>query len=220
MSAATRDARAPGARSTAAPATPLFFWTDGTGRCLIDPRGAEVFPGTTDVWYGPTEWPQVHIPNGSGVFAWLVDTFVTDRYRYTEYRLQPQEHVYAIGAFRSLGGVSVESPDAAMTQLLHAWKQDPTALLARFDSNHDGALSSEEWDAARLAARRQVLDARASDARPPSLNVLAKPDDGRSFLLAACEGTSLSLRFRHRALLGISGFVGSCAALTWMLRHL
>ena len=88
-----------------------FLLDDGTGQCLIDPRGAEVFPGATDVWYGPSEWPQVHIPNGTGVFAWLVDNFVTDEYRYTEYRLQPNQELYAIGAFRSLGGVSVESPD-------------------------------------------------------------------------------------------------------------
>ena len=46
-----------------------FLLDDGTGQCLIDPRGAEVFPGATDVWYGPTEWPEVHIPNGTGIFA-------------------------------------------------------------------------------------------------------------------------------------------------------
>ena len=66
----------------------------------------------------------MHIPNGTGIFGWLVDTFVTDKYRYTEHRLQPREHVYAIGAFRSVGGVSVESPDAAIADLLREWKQE------------------------------------------------------------------------------------------------
>jgi len=194
-----------------------FLLDDGTGQCLIDPRGAEVFPGATDVWYGPTEWPQVHIPKGSGVFGWLVDTFVTDRYRYTEYRLQAREALYAIGAFRSLGGVSVDNPDAAVAELLHTWKQDPAALLARFDANHDGTLSGAEWEQARAAARRQVLDGRAADTRPPSLNVLAKPKDGRSFLLAASDGETLARRFRLRALAGIAGFVASCTTLTWIL---
>jgi hypothetical protein len=194
-----------------------FLLDDGTGRCLIDPRGAEVFPGATDVWYGPTQWPQVHVPNGSGIFAWLVDTFVTDRYRYTEYRLQAHEALYAIGAFRSLGGVSVDNPDAAVAELLHAWKQDPAALLARFDANHDGTLSAAEWEQARAAARRQVLEGRAADTGPPSLNVLAKPKDGRSFLLAASDGETLARRFRWRALAGIAGFVASCTALTWIL---
>ena len=51
------------------------------------------------------------------------------------------------------------------------------------------------------------------------LNVLAEPADGRSFLLAASDGASLAQRFRRRALGGICGFVGSTAALTWILTH-
>jgi hypothetical protein len=197
-----------------------FLLDDGTGQCLIDPRGAEVFPGATDIWYGPSEWPEMHIPNGTGIFGWLVDTFVTDKYRYTEHRLQPREQVYAIGAFRSLGGASVEDPETAAADLLHAWKKDQAALLARFDSNHDGTLSGEEWEQARAAARRQVLDGRAAEVQPPSLSVLADPMDGRSYLLAASDGESLARRYRRRALAGIGGFVGSSAALTWMLMHL
>jgi hypothetical protein len=196
-----------------------FVLDDGTGQCLIDPRGAEVFPGATDVWYGSTEWPEVRIPNGTGVFGWLVDACLTDKYRYTEYRLHPREHVYAIGAFRSLGGVSVADPDAAVADLLREWKKDQAALLARFDTNHDGALSAAEWEEARGAARRQVEDVRSADTRPPSLNVLANPMDGRAFLLAASDGETLAQRFRRRALAGVGGFVGSAAALTWMLTH-
>ncbi len=199
-------------------ATP-FVLNDGTGRCLIDPRGAEVFPGHTTVWYGADAWPQVRIPEGSGAFAWLVDTFVTDKYRYTEYRLQPNEHVYAIGAFRSLGGIGDFDPDTAAANLLHDWKQDQAALLTRFDANHDGTLSAAEWEQARAAARRQVEDGRAAAPRPPSVNVLADPMDGRAFLLAAAQGESLAQRFRRRTLAGIGGFVGSSAALTWMLLH-
>lgn len=196
-----------------------FLLDDGTGQCLIDPRSAEVFPGASDVWYGSSEWPEMHIPNGTGVFGWLVDHAVTGKYRYTEQRLQPHEHVCALGALRSVGGVSVESPDAAIADLLREWKQDQAALLARFDDDHDGTLSSAEWDRARAAARQQVLDGRNAEASPPSLNVLADPQDGRSFLLAASDDTSLARRFRRRALAGLAGFVGSTAALTWILTH-
>ncbi len=101
-----------------------FMLDDGTGRCLIDPRGAEVFPGATNVWYGPEAWPQGRIPDGSGVFGWLVDTLMTDKYRYTEHRLQADGLIYAIGAFRCLGGVSVEDPGDAATELLREWKKD------------------------------------------------------------------------------------------------
>ena len=179
-----------------------------------------VFPASSDVWYGPSEWPEVHIPNGTGVFGWLVDTLVTGRYRYTEHRFQEHDPLYAIGAFCSLGGASVESPDAAAATLLRAWKNDQAGLLARFDSNHDGIISGDEWDRARADARRQVLDGRAGTTLTPSLNVLARPADGRSFLLAASDGETLAQSFRRRALAGVGGFVGSSAALTWMLTRL
>jgi hypothetical protein len=199
--------------------TEPFVLDDGTGQCLIDPRGAEVFPSVTTVWYGPEEWPQERIPGGDGVLGWLLDRIPTGRYRYTEYRLQIQEHVCALGAFRSEGGVSVDDPDAAVTDLLHQWKQDQASLLKRFDTNHDGALSAAEWEQARAVARKEVMHARAADTRAPSLHVLGEPTDGRCFLLAASEGGSLARRFRRRALAGIGGFVGSAAALTWMLTH-
>jgi hypothetical protein len=197
-----------------------FLIDDGTGQCLIDPRGADVFPSASNVWYGREEWPQGRIPDGTGALGWLVDHIFTGKYRYTEHRLELKEHVCALGAFRSLGGLSVENPDDAVAALLREWKHDQAGLLSRFDANHDGTLSAGEWEQARAAALSQVLDGRAADTRTPSsLNVLSDPGDGRSFLLAACEGASLAQRFRRRALAGIGGFVGSSAALTWMLTH-
>jgi E3 Ubiquitin ligase len=199
--------------------TEPFLLDDGTGQCLIDPRGAEVFPGASNVWYGPSEWPEVRIPDGTGILGRLADALLTDKYRYTEYRLQAHEHVYAIGAFRSLGDAGAEDTETAAANLLHDWKKDQAALLARFDTNHDGTLSAAEWEQARAAARGQVLDGRAAEVRPPSVNVLGDPMDGRAFLLAASDGETLARRFRRRAVAGIGGFVGSCAALTWMLTH-
>jgi hypothetical protein len=35
--------------------------------------------------------------------------------------------------------------------------------------------------------------------------------------LAACDARTLARRFRYRALAGLGGFVGSTAALAWML---
>jgi hypothetical protein len=198
-----------------------FLIDDGTGQCLVDPRGADVFPSASTVWYGPEAWPQGRIPDGTGALDRLADhIFKGGKYRYTEHRLEIKEHVCALGAFRSLGGQSALDPGDEAAALLHEWKRDQAGLLSRFDANHDGTLSAGEWERARAAARKQVLDGRAADTRTPSsLNVLAHPGDGRSFLLAACDGESLARRFRRRALAGIGGFVGSSAALTWMLTH-
>jgi len=195
-----------------------FLLDDGTGQCLIDPRGAEVFPGVTNVWYGAEEWPRGGpIPDPSGALGWLTRAFATGDYRYTEERLPLRGHVYAIGEFRSVGGAGAADPEAAMTELLRDWKQDQTALLARFDTNHDGTLSRAEWERARDAARQQIIEQRAAEMPPPTLSMLSDPGDGRAFMLAAEDGESLAQRFRRRALAGIGGFVGASAALTWML---
>jgi hypothetical protein len=197
-----------------------FLLDDGTGQCLIDPRGAEVFPGVTNVWYGPEEWPRGGpIPDPGGLLGWLTGAFATGEYRYTEQRLQLHEHVYAIGEFRSVGGAGAADPEAAIASVLRDWKQDQPALLARFDTNRDSSLSSAEWDRAREAARQHVIEQRAAEMPPPAVNVLSDPGDGRAFLLAAADGESLAQRFRRRALAGVGGFVGASAALTWMLTH-
>ncbi|MDB6085161.1 MAG: hypothetical protein JWN43_3042 [Gammaproteobacteria bacterium] len=196
-----------------------FILDDGSGRCLVDPRGAEVFPSANDVWYGSSEWPEVCIPNGPGVLGWLSAAFAGGNYRYTEHRLQQHEQLYAIGSFHTLGGVSVESPDRAVAALLRDWKHDQKALLERFDADRDGVLSPDEWDKARSAAREQVASNLAS-AAAPELNVLSKPTDGRSFMLAACDEQTLARRMRLRAAAGITAFVGSSFALTWMLTRL
>jgi hypothetical protein len=106
-----------------------------------------------------------------------------------------------------------------MTELLREWKKDQTELLARFDTNHDGTLSQAEWERARAAAREQVIEAQAAAMPRAAVNILSEPGDGRAFLLAACEGESLALRFKARAVAGVGGFVGASAALTWMLAH-
>ncbi len=54
-----------------------FILDDGTGQCLIDPRGAEVFPAAKDVWYGATVWPEVRIPDGQGLFGKLADLLLS-----------------------------------------------------------------------------------------------------------------------------------------------
>jgi hypothetical protein len=197
-----------------------FILDDGTGRCLIDPRGAEVFPGATTVWYGGTSWPEVRIPDGQGFFGKLADALVpAGRYRYTEYRLRPHETVCALGAFRSLGGVSVEGPDRAVAELLREWKQDQKALLERFDRDHDGVLDNDEWDRARAAARQQVASSMVAEPQTPGLCVLSVPADGRPFLLAASDGAFLARRLRRKAIAGIGTCLGSAAAIAWMVAH-
>lgn len=197
-----------------------FILDDGTGQCLVDPRGAEVFPKAKDVWYGDSAWPEVRIPDGQGFFGKLADVLLSGgRYRYTEYRLQSHEPVCALGEFRSRGGVGAEDPDDAAAQLLHEWKQDQKTLLERFDQDRDGVLNGAEWDQARAAARRQAVAGMLSKPPAPTHSVLSKPDDGRAFLLSASDGAALAHRLRLQALTGFGACLVSSAALAWMVAH-
>ena len=36
----------------------LFELEDSSGRCVIDPEGAEVFPSMTKIWRGASAWPK------------------------------------------------------------------------------------------------------------------------------------------------------------------
>ena len=197
--------------------TAPFYLDDDTGRCLIDPRGAQVFAVEKTVWYGSTRTPDVRIPEGSSILGRLADLLLRGDFRYTEHRMSVGAPLYAIGAFRSVGGIASVDADAASAQLLREWKLDQPDLLRRFDVDGDGLISSREWDTARTQAREQVQ--RDALARPATatVNVLARPADGRSFLLAAGDANSLARRFGLRAAAGIAGFLSALIMLTWML---
>jgi hypothetical protein len=55
---------------------------DGTGHCLINPRGAEVRPSTREVWQG-----HLRHPRGPAKSGWQGLLSSGKRYRYTEERL-------------------------------------------------------------------------------------------------------------------------------------
>jgi len=190
-----------------------FLLDDGTGQCLINPCGAEVIPRATSVWYGAEAWPRGRAPPRRGLWGRLLSRIAMGEYRYTERRLQPREPLCALGVYRSVGGAGEQDAELAAAQLLHQWKQDQAALLARFDADRDGKLSAGEWERARAAAHAEARNAPLG----PSVNMLVDPMDGRAFVLAARDAAVLARGFRRRAALGIAGFVGSSAALTWML---
>jgi hypothetical protein len=189
-----------------------FYLDDSTGECLIDPRGAEVFPSGKDVWRGATAWPSNRIVTGSRGFSGAL--FGGD-FRYTEHRMRPGEPVYAIGLFRSQRGVTGIDTVEATAALLREWKQDQPALLQRFDSNGDGVLGAREWERARLIARESVIAAEAARPPRPEVNMLSQPGDGRAFLLAASDAGALARRYRWRAAGGIAVFLGATGAVAW-----
>lgn len=187
----------------------LFAFDDGTGRCLIDPEGAEVIPGEKDVWYGHEEFPRRGPPASRSWFR-----LGGGDYRYTEERLMPGG-LYALGWF---GTVDAAAGDlrADVAVLLRDWKGDQPALLRRFDRDGDGRIDAGEWDAARAAAFAEARVRHGSRPRAPAPHLLTRaPSDRHPFLLSALPQRVLAARYRRRSLVALVAFLAGTAATLW-----
>lgn len=190
----------------------LFHLEDATGRCIVDPEGAEVLPKATDRWYGETPLPVAGPPIHRGFRGFGSD------YRYRESRMHDGDPLYAVGWFRTEGGVLPGAIADDVAALLREWKKDQASLLARFDSDGDGILTLAEWEKAREAAHEQVLEQRRREAVRPGVHVLARPSvPGKPLLLAAGDAQRLARRYRWHSAGGLVLFLAAVAALAWML---
>ncbi len=189
----------------------IFLIEDNSGTCVVDPDGAEVLPSVRDSWYGDTPHPVAGPPATRGFVGF------GNRYRYRESRLDAGAATYAIGWFRSDTDADPRSIGEDVTALLREWKREPHTLLQRFDRDGDGALSLEEWERAREQAHRQVTEERGRSAALPGIHMLARPRDGRPFLLAAGTAQQLARHYRLRAVAGLAVFLGCTCAAAWAI---
>jgi hypothetical protein len=172
-----------------------FLLDDGTGEVLIDADGAEVITTRRRTW---TE----------------------DRTRYTEYLLVPNEPLYAIGEFATVGGNNSQLDAAAdLNDLLTQWKADKPKLHERFDLNRDGDIDPREWQLARQAARREVEKRHREIRSQPGVHTLRRPRDGRHFLVSNLHPDELARRYARWTMfqMGLAIAAGSAlVALVWV----
>lgn len=166
-----------------------FLLDDGTGLCLIDPENAEVLPRTTEL-----------------------STRGGD-YRCTESLILPNERVYAIGEFSTIGGENADlNLDRDVSELLATWKRNKPALHERFDLDKDGQVGEKEWMLARSQARREVRKSHNEIRTQPGTHVLHQPRDGRLFLVSNIDPQNLHRRYTLWAWLHLVVLVGAVAA--------
>jgi hypothetical protein len=189
----------------------LFYLEDGSGRCIVDPEGAEVLPRATDTWYGDTPLPVAGPPVHRGFRGFGND------YRYRESRVHDGDPLYAIGWFRTESNVLPGAVDDEVAALLRQWKRDTVEMMKRFDSDGDGMLTLPEWEHARAVAHAQVMEERRNHAADPGVHVLERSRDDRPFLLAAGDAQALARRYRLRAVAGLAAFLAATVALAWLL---
>lgn len=175
----------------------LFYLVDASGRCIVDPVGADVEPGLSRRWCGGGEQPGI-IPK-PGWDSWL--TF--GPYVYRERLIPLDAIVIARGWYRTQRAVVEGDEQRDLRDLLVQWKQDRRSLLKRFDADRNGEIDLQEWEAARAAALEEVRAQRLNAPAPPDCDVLSKPPDRRAFVLSACPQDTLVRRWRRRGLLAL-----------------
>jgi hypothetical protein len=169
-----------------------FAIDDGSGRCLIDPDGAEVL--TTHSY-----------------------TTYDGDYKTVEEQLQPGEGVYALGEFVTIGGANTDlNQNEDVAALLAEWKKNSQQLLERFDLNQDGQIDMQEWALARRAAQRDVEKQHREIRSQPGVNVVRAARDGRLFLLSNLSPQQLNRRYFWWGWFHLATFFVTGGAALWL----
>jgi hypothetical protein len=171
-----------------------FVLDDGSGQCLVDPEGAEMLVTRRERW-------------SRG-----------DR-RYTQWSLLEHGRIYALGEFRTRGGLDLRLDAAAdVRALIEEWKRDRAALTKRFDLDGNGEIDLGEWELARSQAQREVALQHREARLQPELHLLQQPADGRLYLISDLDPARLARRYRLWSLAHFSLFVAGLAGAAWALR--
>lgn len=172
-----------------------FIIDDGSGRCVVDPQGAEVLTKHKDSW-------------------------TKGDYRYTEWRLLDIDYIYVLGEFKTVGGSNTTlTQDDLVKQVLSEWKADNANLLKRFDLDNNGVLDMQEWMLARSAAKREAEKRMNDVLAEPDVNFMLQPRDGRLFLISNFDQDKLALRYKLWAWAHIVILFGALLSMAWIVRQ-
>ncbi len=173
----------------------LFVIDDGTGKCVVDPEGAEILTRHKDSW-------------------------MKGDYRYTEWKLLDIDFIYALGEFRTVGGSNTTlTQDELVKQVLSEWKTDNADLLKRFDLDNNGVLDMQEWMLARSAAKREAEKRMNEVLAEPDTNFMLQPRDGRLFLISNFDQDRLARRYKIWAWAHVVIFFGALGGITWLMQQ-
>lgn len=177
-----------------------FMMEDGSGACLVMPRGAEM-----------TGLDPISRRKGNPRSPSKGD------YEAMEWLLREGDEAHVVGRFSTLSGSSLDAfIDAQAAALFDALKAAPEGLEERFDLDGSGNLEAGEWKLVRSQTRRHV---RRAFGDPRELHVIEKPADGRPFLLRRGEEgeASGSVSYRGWALFHVVVFLAALGSLPYAL---
>lgn len=151
-----------------------FLLQDDTGRCRIDPAGAEVFAASRHV-------------------------LVQHGHKYIEDVLFADKPVYVLGDLDTGSQINTEAEiHQHAGKLIAKLKQSKSRLLQQFDFNRDGEIDLQEWEHARESA---YAEARARHAQRLEIeeHLLVKPANNKLFLISGIAPQALRQHYRRWA---------------------
>ncbi|MDD5471162.1 MAG: hypothetical protein PHP05_04525 [Sideroxydans sp.] len=173
-----------------------FCIDDGSGICVIDPRGAEIVTQHKDTWQ------------------------VSD-HRYTEWKLIEQDNLYALGEFRSMGGShNLVTREELVKQVIAEWKMDYADLMQRFDLDGSGHLDINEWMLARQAAKREADNRLSAVRSEPETHFLRQPRGNSLFLISNLSPARLARRYAIWTWLHLTFLFASLSGIGWILSNM
>ncbi|MBK1710361.1 GIDE domain-containing protein [Marichromatium gracile] len=192
-----------------------FLIDDGSGQCLVDPRGAQIRCHRARVWYGPHRGA----PPGTAPSAWQQLFGGARRWRMREERIEHHDLLYVLGHLETPRR-GPEARDRLTRALLNRWKRDPERMRA-LDRNGDGEIDLDEWERARTKAARLAEHAeRQLAATPPRPRVGRGPDPRLRPLIASGDEATLIDQLQWRTAAGaiLTGLLVLGSALAPALR--
>jgi len=191
-----------------------FKLTDGASSCDVDPGRAEVNGNEKLVWYGNTEWPTrtQMLESQSIVHA------MSNRYRYSESLILPGQPLYILGQFSTASAMAQKSVRDVMINVINEWKRDQPALRQRFDTNRDGNIDQQEWEAARSEAQVEAQRIYDQLVVEPDTNIIAKPaNSSQPFIISVYPQTLLVRKFRRNSYAALTACIVSVCATAWLI---
>lgn len=194
-----------------------FQLDDGSGVCQVDPEGAHVRVESRRRWYGNSPIPGVDTGRVGTVFNINI-SLGRHRYRYLEELILEYERVYALGRFQSVGGGRDNLDQQKVAgDLIRGWKTNYDQLLERFDSDGNGELDLQEWQAVQQEAQYQARAQQRELHALPTIHILNCPDEGdQPYVLSTHDEAQLARRYRWTA----HGCFVAVLAASWMVGEL
>ncbi len=122
-----------------------FLLDDGTGRVRIDPAGATVIAGRREEGY----------PGQGNILMGASSGYDADE-KWVEERIDEGTRLYVLGSATPVRPTR-QPLRVRLVERLRRLKGDPVAMR-RFDRNGDGRIDAEEWQAAKSAVERELLE--------------------------------------------------------------